>query len=63
MHVTYMTMHEVGTLNENILKMHRIRNFKISKECSTELLVGHLGGRNASDFLCVFLLLLYLWVC
>jgi hypothetical protein len=27
------------------------RNFKISEEFISELLIGHLGGSNASDFL------------
>lgn len=31
--------------------MDGVNNFKISKKCSSELLIGRLGGRNASDFL------------
>jgi hypothetical protein len=41
-------MHEVGTLNgNNLFEMHGVNNIKISKDCSSELLVG----RNASGFL------------
>ena len=52
-----MIMHEVGTLNENnLFEMHGINNFKISKDCSSELLVGHLGGRSTYMIYMIYLL-------
>jgi len=41
-------MHEVGTYSFHI---HGVNNFKIGKECTSELLIGHIGGRNTCDFL------------
>jgi hypothetical protein len=43
--------------------MQGVNNFKISKEFSSELLIVHLGGRNACDFLLLhFLCLSYFFI-